>query len=82
MNTHLRNVKLTLKGKTATNLESLSIRGNTIRYYLLPDSLNLDALLEDDTKKRAGKNNASAIQSCRRIIGLTTMPKVVRILTA
>lgn len=52
MNTHLKNVKLTLKGKNTTILDSLSIRGNTVRYFLLPDSLNLDALLVDDTKKK------------------------------
>ena len=27
------------------NLDTLSIRGNNIRYYILPDSLNLDTLL-------------------------------------
>lgn len=52
MNTHLKNVKLTLKNKNPTALDSLSIRGNTVRYFLLPDSLNLDALLVDDTKKK------------------------------
>lgn len=52
MNTHLKNVKLTLKNKNPTTLDSLSIRGNTVRYFLLPDSLNLDALLVDDTKKK------------------------------
>jgi small nuclear ribonucleoprotein D1 len=52
MNTHLKDVKLTMKGnKNPISLESLSIRGNNIRYYLLPDSLNLDALLVDDSKK-------------------------------
>lgn len=59
MNTHLKNVKLTLKNKNPTTLDSLSIRGNTVRYFLLPDSLNLDALLVDDTKKKpAGAWNA------------------------
>lgn len=55
MNTHLKNVKLTLKGKNPTSLDSLSIRGNTVRYFLLPDSLNLDALLVDDSKKKAAR---------------------------
>ena len=57
MNTHLKNVKLTLKNKNPTSLDSLSIRGNTVRYFLLPDSLNLDALLVDDTKKKAPGHN-------------------------
>eukprot|EP00658_Telonema_sp_P-2_P023634 TRINITY_DN19476_c0_g1_i17.p2 TRINITY_DN19476_c0_g1~~TRINITY_DN19476_c0_g1_i17.p2 ORF type:complete len:117 (+),score=26.32 TRINITY_DN19476_c0_g1_i17:233-583(+) len=52
MNTHLKSVKLTLKGKEAQNLDSLSIRGNNIRYYILPDTLNLDTLLVDDSQKQ------------------------------
>eukprot|EP00808_Paulinella_micropora_P007345 g2445.t1 len=52
MNTHLKNVKMTLKGKNPVPLESLSIRGTNIRYYILPDSLNLDALLVEETKKK------------------------------
>jgi small nuclear ribonucleoprotein D1 len=51
MNTHLKLVKMTLKGGNPNNLEHLSIRGNNIRYYILPDSLNLDALLVEDKKK-------------------------------
>ena len=51
MNTHLKSVKLTLKGKEPQNLDTLSIRGNNIRYYILPDTLNLDTLLVDDAPK-------------------------------
>lgn len=51
MNTYLRNVKVTVKGKNPIHHDFLSIRGNNIRYYILPDSLNLDALLVDDTPK-------------------------------
>jgi small nuclear ribonucleoprotein D1 len=67
MNTHLKNVKLTLKNKNPTTLDSLSIRGNTVRYFLLPDSLNLDALLVDDSKKKpAGQKNrpAQSVAQC------------------
>jgi len=52
MNTHLRKVKMTVKGRNPVALEHLSIRGNNIRYYILPDSLNLDTLLVDDRPKR------------------------------
>ena len=45
MNTFLRNVALTPKGKNQVKYDALSVRGSTIRYYILPDSLNLDALL-------------------------------------
>ncbi|PZC73208.1 small nuclear ribonucleoprotein Sm D1 [Helicoverpa armigera] len=55
MNTHLKAVKVTLKNKEELQLETLSIRGNNIRYYLLPDSLPLETLLIDDTPKGRGK---------------------------
>lgn len=51
MNTHLKTVKMTLKGRNPQSLEQLSIRGNTIRYYILPDTLNLENLLQDTTIK-------------------------------
>ena len=47
MNTHLKRVKLIPKGKNPINVDQMSIRGNNIRYYILPDSLNLDTLLVD-----------------------------------
>jgi hypothetical protein len=52
MNTHLKTVKMTVKGKNPVDLESLSIRGNNIRYYILPDSLNLATLLAEDAKRK------------------------------
>lgn len=55
MNTHMKSVKLTLKGKVPVALDHLSIRGNSIRYYILPDSLNLDTLLVDDTPRVKSK---------------------------
>ena len=47
MNTHLKNVKMTLKNRDPVNLESLSIRGNNIRYYILPESLPLVSYLPE-----------------------------------
>eukprot|EP00128_Syssomonas_multiformis_P013895 Colp12_sorted_trinity150504_noHs@25042 len=62
MNTHLKTVKMTVKGKDPVSLDTLSIRGNNIRYYILPDSLPLDALLIDDTPKaKAKKKDAGAM---------------------
>lgn len=61
MNTHLKAVKMTPKNREPTQLESLSIRGNNIRYFILPDSLPLDTLLVDiepkikSKKREAGK---------------------------
>ena len=37
----------------------LGLRGSTIRYYILPDSLNLDTLLVDDTPKLKAKAKAA-----------------------
>ena len=51
MNTHLKSVKMTAKNREPVQLETLSIRGNNIRYFLLPDSLPLDTLLIDDAPK-------------------------------
>lgn len=47
MNTHLRAVKVTPKGKNPISVDQMSVRGNNIRYYILPDTLNLDTLLVD-----------------------------------
>jgi hypothetical protein len=44
--------QVTVKGKNTVKYDSLSIRGNNIRYYILPDSLNLDTLLIDDGPKQ------------------------------
>jgi small nuclear ribonucleoprotein D1 len=58
MNTHLRAVKMTVKNKDPVSLESLSIRGNNIRYFILPESLPLDTLLIDDSPKSKSKKKA------------------------
>ncbi|RIB11883.1 hypothetical protein C2G38_68757 [Gigaspora rosea] len=62
MNTHLKTVKMTVKNKDPVNLDSLSIRGNNIRYYILPESLQLDTLLVDDTPKAKAKKKESTSQ--------------------
>lgn len=52
MNTFLQSVKMTIKGKKSynvdknpINLDQLTVRGSSIRYVILPQSLQLDALL-------------------------------------
>merc|ERR1719320_2078626 len=60
MNTHLKSVKMTIKNRDPIALESLTVRGNNIRYFILPDTLPLENLLIDDTpKKREGKGRGS-----------------------
>ncbi|KZT62511.1 Sm-like ribonucleo protein [Calocera cornea HHB12733] len=59
MNTHLKTVKLSSRNREPSALDSLSIRGNNIRYFILPDSLPLDTLLVDDAPKPKGKRKES-----------------------
>ena len=59
MNTHLKAVKLTVKGREAVALDHLTIRGNNIRYFLLPESLPLETLLVDDAPKVRNKKVAA-----------------------
>ncbi|KAJ6644155.1 putative small nuclear ribonucleoprotein Sm D1 [Pseudolycoriella hygida] len=66
MNTHLKAVKMTIKNRDPVQLESLSIRGNNIRYYILPDSLPLETLLIDDTPKSKAKKKDSARGGAQR----------------
>ena len=54
MNTHLKTVKMTTRNRDPQSLDSLSIRGNNIRYFVLPDALPLDTLLVDDAPKPKG----------------------------
>lgn len=63
MNTHLKAVKMTAKNKDPQQLDSLSIRGNNIRYFILPDSLPLDTLLIDDTPKAKAKKKEQSMYS-------------------
>jgi small nuclear ribonucleoprotein D1 len=60
MNTALRNVKMTAKGQDPISLDTMNIRGSTIRYFILPDSLPLDTLLIDDAPKPKNKARKEA----------------------
>jgi small nuclear ribonucleoprotein D1 len=55
MNTALRTVKMTIRGQDPISLDNMNIRGSTIRYFILPDSLPLDTLLVDDAPKPKNK---------------------------
>lgn len=65
MNTHLKAVKMTVKNRSPVNLDTLTVRGNNIRYYILPDSLPLETLLIDDTPKAKAKKKESARGAAR-----------------
>lgn len=69
MNTHLKKVKMTVRGREPQALDSLAIRGNNVRYFILPDSLPLDTLLIDDApkpKKKKGEVRAARLARLRR----------------
>ncbi|KAH7328828.1 hypothetical protein B0I35DRAFT_27977 [Stachybotrys elegans] len=65
MNTALRTVKMTAKGQEPIQLETMNIRGSTIRYFILPDSLPLDTLLVDDAPKPKNKARKEADRGAR-----------------
>jgi hypothetical protein len=78
MNTTLANVKLTIKGKNPLSLDHLTIRGNNIRYYLLPESLPLDTLLVDDIPK-VTKQKVQTVQKRSKYIELNKKKNIYKI---
>mmetsp|Transcript_18776 Transcript_18776/g.30445 ORF Transcript_18776/g.30445 Transcript_18776/m.30445 type:complete len:119 (+) Transcript_18776:119-475(+) len=52
MNTHLKQVKVTVRHKNPVNMSYLSIRGVNIRYFILPENADLNYLLIDTTPKQ------------------------------
>lgn len=67
---------MTLKNREPTQLESLSIRGNNIRYFILPDSLPLDTLLVDIEPKIKSKKREAG-ERCERTLLQHTRPKMM-----
>ncbi|XP_046825530.1 probable small nuclear ribonucleoprotein Sm D1 [Vespa velutina] len=65
MNTHLKTVKMIIKNRDPVQLDTLSLRGNNIRYYILPESLTLETLLIDDTPKAKAKKKEAARGAAR-----------------
>ncbi|KAF1956741.1 Sm-like ribonucleo protein [Byssothecium circinans] len=55
MNVALRSVKYRPRNREEIPLDTTTVRGSTIRYILLPDSLPLDTLLIDDAPKPKNK---------------------------
>src|ERR1700676_3231781 len=60
MNTHLKTVKMTARNRDPASFDTFTIRGNHIRYFILPDSLPLDTLLVDDAPKPRGRKKDDA----------------------
>ncbi|PVU87612.1 hypothetical protein BB560_006464, partial [Smittium megazygosporum] len=51
MNIYLKKAKMSVRNRDPVVLDTISIRGNTIRMLILPDSIPLDSLLIDDSPK-------------------------------
>ncbi|KAH6637636.1 LSM domain-containing protein [Boeremia exigua] len=60
MNVALRAVKYTAKNRDTVTLDTMTVRGSTVRYIILPDSLPLDTLLIDDAPKPKNKARKEA----------------------
>ncbi len=62
MNCLLKNARLTKLHQDPAKVDMMVVRGNNIRYVILPDSLNLDNHLQDTqpktTKVEPGKRKA------------------------
>eukprot|EP00924_Labyrinthula_sp_SR-Ha-C_P003176 snap_masked-scaffold_15-processed-gene-1.19-mRNA-1 protein AED:0.06 eAED:0.06 QI:0/-1/0/1/-1/1/1/0/112 len=52
MNMHLKNAKVSFKGRLPQELDTFTVRGNTITQIILPNSLQVDNLLVDDAMKK------------------------------
>jgi small nuclear ribonucleoprotein D1 len=52
MNMHLKSVKFIARNQEPIRLDTISLRGNTVRYVILPDSLNIDTLLIEEMPKK------------------------------
>ena len=66
MNTHLKTVKVVARNKDPLTLDTISIRGNNIRFFILPDALPLDTLLVDDAPKPKGKRKEDKTKAAVR----------------
>lgn len=69
MNTHLKSVRMTIKGFDPIDMDHLTIRGNNIRYFFLPETVPLETLLIDDSgkvKKIIGNTRANKPKSSKR----------------
>jgi len=49
MNTHIKNAKIVPLRKNPIQVDHLTIRGPNIRFFILPDDLNVDKCLINDT---------------------------------
>lgn len=71
MNTHLKGVRMTMKGSDPVEMDHLTVRGNNIRYFFLPESVPLENLLIDDsvsTKKVVTNTRSNKVSTKQKKI--------------
>jgi hypothetical protein len=68
MNTHLKAVKVIPKGKNPVQVDQMSVRGSNIRYFILPDSLNLDTLLVDLDQPKTRPKRPERVGASRSVL--------------
>ncbi|KAG8348976.1 LSM domain [Trypanosoma vivax] len=59
MNTHMRHVKITEKGKNPELVETYMVRGSKIRYVILPEAMNTDDVLKKASAARSKSGKPS-----------------------
>lgn len=73
MNITLKKVKMTLRHRDPIVVDFINIRGSNVRNVILPDSLNLDLLLQDNVtqvkkkKRRLDTNDATSHGGAKRV---------------
>lgn len=63
MNTHLKNIRMTVKGFDPVDMDHITIRGNNIRYFFLPENVPLESLLIDDSAKVNKNTSKRAVKA-------------------
>lgn len=54
MNTYMSHAKITSKGKNPVEVEEYMVRGGTIRYIIMPESLNTYDVLKQASSSKKG----------------------------
>eukprot|EP00427_Karlodinium_veneficum_P052255 CAMPEP_0169367308 /NCGR_PEP_ID=MMETSP1017-20121227/33595_1 /TAXON_ID=342587 /ORGANISM="Karlodinium micrum, Strain CCMP2283" /LENGTH=177 /DNA_ID=CAMNT_0009465331 /DNA_START=93 /DNA_END=623 /DNA_ORIENTATION=- len=70
MNTHLKQVKVTVRHKNPVNMSYLSIRGVNIRYFILPENADLNYLLIDTTPKQNPPNTQLEVLGAEGVVAV------------
>lgn len=51
MNTVLKDAKMTVPHEEPASMDTITLRGSTIRHYILPETLPLDTMIKPETRR-------------------------------